>query len=335
MFRADGNGQIGLGHVMRCLAVAEMVGGTNTMFAMQEPADAVRQLLRDAGVGLMSLPATTDYVADARQFTKQLSGDELVVLDGYHFDAVYQRTILQRCYKLIVIDDLAAWHQYAHIVINHGGNAQRSMYQAEPHTQFRLGTNYALLREPFLAAGRQRLLEPAGRFEPRRVLVNLGGADPGNVSLRVVHSLHNQPPVAEITVVLGAANPHGADFEPLIGRGVRVLRNLTPEQMVAAIQNCDLAVVSCSTISYEVATVGKPFVGILTADNQLGLRDFYQQNQIALQVLDAHFTDAELRTVLPTSTEAVSHSLRQQRQFFDSRSGERIGQLFNTLRSRA
>ncbi|ADB40249.1 UDP-2,4-diacetamido-2,4,6-trideoxy-beta-L-altropyranose hydrolase [Spirosoma linguale] len=332
IFRADGGAQIGLGHIMRCLAIADMTGNLFSLsFAIQQPSDAVRDLLTQAAFGIISLPETTDYAVDAEHFSRHLTGDEFVLLDGYSFDAAYQQFIKPHCRKLIVVDDLVAWHQYADVVINHGGTIQAAAYQAENYTQFLTGTAYALLRKPFLEAGIHRPVSTLTTFQPRRVLVNLGGADPDNISHRVVESLLNEPLLEQIVVVLGAANPHGSSFASYTKERVQVRRHLSPEQMIAVIQACDIAVVSCSTISYEVATVGIPFVGILTADNQAILRTFYKDNHIALAVLEKAFAGSELRAALSLSISAVNDSLSNQRQFFDGRSGERITAFFRTL----
>ncbi|QKZ12249.1 UDP-2,4-diacetamido-2,4,6-trideoxy-beta-L-altropyranose hydrolase [Spirosoma sp. KUDC1026] len=330
VFRADGNARIGLGHVMRCTAIAEMVGTGRTLtFAIQQPTPAVRDLLHR--FDLIVLPETTDYQADAALFASQLTSRDVVVLDGYSFQAAYQRAIKQTGSTLVAVDDLAAWHQYADVVINHGGMATREVYQAEPYTQFLLGTDYALLRKPILEAATHRSGASVSHFRPKTILVNLGGADPDNCSLRVVNSLLTQAAIDEIHVILGAANPHRASFESLRQQGVRLLVNLSPQQMVDSIRACDLAVVSCSTVSYEVATVGRPFVGIITADNQIGLRDFYNEQQIALRVLEKDFAPADLTSVLQISPSEVNQSLTNQARFFDGQSGKRIGTLFETL----
>ncbi|SOD92317.1 UDP-2,4-diacetamido-2,4,6-trideoxy-beta-L-altropyranose hydrolase [Spirosoma fluviale] len=332
IFRADGGAKIGLGHIMRCLAIAEMTGDLFSLsFAIQQPSDAVRHILAQAAFDLISLPETADSAADARNLRAHLTGDEFVLLDGYSFGADYQKTIKRHCRKLIVVDDLVAWHQYADVVINHGGTIQAAAYQSESYTQFLTGTAYALLRKPFLEAGIHRSEEALTTFQPRRVLVNLGGADPDNISHRVVEALLSEPLVQQIVIVLGAANPHGDSFARYAEERVQIRRNLSPEQIVTVIQSCDVAVVSCSTISYEVATVGKPFVGILTADNQAILRTFYKDNHIALGVLEKAFTNSELWSTMSLPVSTVNNSLARQYQFFDGRSGERIAAFFRTL----
>ena len=334
IFRADGGSRIGLGHIMRCLAIAEMVGDLFRMsFAIQHPSDAIQQLLLQASFDIISLPETTNYESDAQSFSKHLTGQEFIILDGYSFDADYQKLLKQHCRKLIAIDDLVAWHQYADVVINHGGNAQVTDYQTENYTQFLLGTAYAMLRKPFLKAPKHQLVNEISAFQPQRILVNLGGADSENISQRVVGSLIQNSSIRHVVVVLGAANPHGACFATYDAQRVQIRSNLSPEEIVDVIDSCDAAIVSCSTISYEVASIGKPFIGILTANNQSGLRNFYIDNQIALAILEKDFSSVELNAGLALPASVVNASLVSQQRFFDGRSGERIAAFFRTLLS--
>ncbi len=332
VFRADGDSQIGLGHIMRCVAIAEMIEKSDPLFfAIQEPSQQVLQILHQASFQVLILPKTADYQVDVDNFVAELNGNEIVILDGYCFKEKYQKLVKQRCWKLLAIDDLAAWHQYADIVINHGGNAQITDYETEPYTNLLLGTQYALIRDPFLEAGRTNSLKKVTSFSPQYIFINLGGADPENISYRLVEILLGQPSVRKLVVVLGAANQHTDSFSQSTQQRVQVCQSLTSEQMVKVIQLCDLAIVSCSTISYEVATIGKPFIGILTADNQVSLRDFYVTNQLALRILEKNFTDYDVTSALLESTALVNTNLTSQQYFFDGKSGERIALLFRTL----
>ena len=57
IFRADGNAQIGLGHVMRCLALADMLqGGFSMQFALVTPSIEVRALIEKAGIAIIRAP---------------------------------------------------------------------------------------------------------------------------------------------------------------------------------------------------------------------------------------------------------------------------------------
>lgn len=328
IFRADGNSQIGLGHVMRCLAMAEMIIDNFTIkFAIQNPSENVIKLLSVNRISVISLPETIDYQKDLVNFLTVVSKDDIVVLDGYYFTENYQKILKNYCKSLVYIDDLHAWHQYADIIINHSGSARKSDYSSEPYTEFLLGTQYALLRKEFF----QTQLPDCIPDKLTNILINLGGADPENLSHRIVEILLKSKPALKLVLILGGANKHVAAFSHFQTETLQIKQNLSADEMIAEILACDLAIVSCSTVSYEVAIINKPFLGILTADNQMSLRDFYHKNNIALSVLEKNFEEDALLKVLEKSKEEISLTLKNQQTFFDKKTKDRISACFNNL----
>jgi len=83
-------------------------------------------------------------------FLISLKNNELVILDGYHFNEKYQRNIKSTGAKLIYIDVLVTGHQVADLIINLAPGVKNEDYFGEPHTQYLLGPNFALVRQVFL-----------------------------------------------------------------------------------------------------------------------------------------------------------------------------------------
>ena len=151
IIRADGGSSIGMGHVVRSLALAEMLKSEfDIYFAIQNPSDYVLNTIQKTTSNLISLPSTNNFIEDLNNFLNHLKGDEIVVLDGYNFESEYQNGIKEKGCKLVVIDDLHSWHQVADFVINHADGASQMDYSAESYTEFYLGLNYILLRKEFL-----------------------------------------------------------------------------------------------------------------------------------------------------------------------------------------
>jgi len=335
IFRADANSQIGLGHVMRCLALANMLDSSvDRYMAIIEPDPAVQSMLAQAGVRVIALAKAT---AEADLLTL-LNEPDQVVLDGYSFDSTYQQTIKARVKRLLFIDDLLDGQQTADVIINHAGNVTPADYDAGPDTIYCLGPLYALLRLPFL--------RPEG-FGPTPVdgpyFVSLGGADPANYSLAVVQAIHDLNPKQAIRLVLGPLYAHRASIDTLQTSlpNLTVLQNLDAGQMVAELAQCSLAITACSTIAYEVCAVNRPLIGILTADNQDRIARFLSDEKLALSV---HFPELlsrmdpsiSLKTMLKLAIqsmqftpEQIDESLASQRRYFDGRSPDRFRALFS------
>ncbi|GAB3960891.1 UDP-2,4-diacetamido-2,4,6-trideoxy-beta-L-altropyranose hydrolase [Spirosoma harenae] len=337
VFRADGTAQIGLGHVMRCLALAQMLKSDFELyFAIIEPPLAVRTVLENVELTVIPLPNTDSQSA----FLEQIESDDIVVLDGYSFDESFQQSVRTRAKKLVFIDDLVTGHQVADVVINHAGGVEKSDYDAELYTQFYLGPHYALLRPEFL--------KPEGFGQTPSngpIFVSLGGTDPNNLSLAVLEAIRKVDATLSVHLVLGPLQAHRKTIEAFQDQlpNLIIMDSLNASQMVALLQQCSLAITACSTISYEVCAINRPLIAVVTADNQTRLAKFLSEDKLAILVnfptmltrltpiltLDNMVKSAI--QVAQSSPEIVANSLRNQRRFFDGRSPERLRALFQKL----
>ncbi|KAB7732209.1 UDP-2,4-diacetamido-2,4,6-trideoxy-beta-L-altropyranose hydrolase [Rudanella paleaurantiibacter] len=317
LFRADGNTQIGMGHLMRSLALATMLGDSfKRRFAIYQPTPSVKALLSEHGFPVISLG--TQHIDELIQHSQ---AEDIVVLDGYHFDEAFQKVLRSKIHKLVFIDDLIFGHQVADVILNHTAGIPATEYEAEPYTQFLLGPRYALVNPLFRAA---QLHTSA-----KDILINLGGADIQNISHDLTNWLLRHYPECSLRVVLGSANPHVATFSHFPQDQVTLLQSLSVIQMAHEIAHCRLAIVSCSTIAYEVASIGRPFIGILTADNQKRLAHFFVQEGLALGVLKLPLNPSMLPSLL--NLNGFSDSIKRQRHYLDGLSGQRLREFFQTL----
>ncbi|MBD2753121.1 UDP-2,4-diacetamido-2,4,6-trideoxy-beta-L-altropyranose hydrolase [Spirosoma validum] len=337
LFRADGNAQIGMGHVMRCLALADMLKGEFSMcFAITEPTPTVRKLIETVGLKVIALPGSADKVA----FLMQIKKKDIVVMDGYSFDEAFQLAVRARAKKLVFIDDLIQGNQVADVVINHAGSIAESQYDAEDYTKFQLGPHYALLRPEFL--------RPEGFGAPPadgHIFVSLGGADPNNTSLTVLEAIRQVDATLPVHIVLGPFHPDQTTIESFKNQlpNLTILQNLTAEQMVDELQQCSLAITACSTIAYEVCAVNRPLIAVVTADNQNQIAQFLSEEKLALSVnfptlltrsIPVIALDKMIRLSIQSfqfSPEMVDETLANQRRFFDGHSPERFRELFQEL----
>lgn len=337
IFRADGNAQLGMGHVMRCLALADMLKGIFTMqFAITDPAPAVQTLIETAGLTVIPLPDSADKAA----FWGAIHHNDIVVLDGYSFDETFQRAVRVRVRKLVFIDDLIKGHQVADVVINHAGGIAETQYNAASYTHLYLGPHYAMLRPEFF--------RPEGFGPPPPdgpIFVSLGGADPHNTSLTVLEAIRQVDTTLPVHIVLGPFHPDRASIESFRSQlpNLTILQNLTAAQMAEELQQCSLAITACSTIAYEVCAINRPLIAVVTADNQSQLAQFLSDEKLALSVnfptlltrsIPVIALDKLLRLSIQSfqfSPETVEETLANQRRFFDGRSPERFRQVFQEL----
>ncbi len=281
LIRADASTRIGIGHMMRCLALAQawQAEGGCAVFLSHCESDAMIQRIKATGIGYIPLDEPHNATTDLRQTLDCLKEQDVdwLVLDGYHFDPGYQQTVRVAGYRLLVIDDTAHLPEYhADILLNQNLNAERLRYKYDVDTTLLLGTRYVLLRQEFLAwRGWQREIPNVAH----KVLVTMGGGDPDNVTLKVIHALEQvQVDGLETVVVVGSSNPHYEILQSAIRNlqpKIRLERNAPnmPELMTWA----DMAVSAGGSTCWELAFIGVPNVILVLADNQQGIAEGLEQ----------------------------------------------------------
>lgn len=328
-FRADGNATIGLGHVTRCLALADMLGAHfSCIFLIQNPSPALVRQIQENNHHLIPLPETSNYLKEAEEITHQyFSSDSIVVLDGYEFQTDYQRITKSTGCKLVCIDDLHAWHFVADAVINHSGGVRKDQYSCESTTQLYLGTTYALLRKPFLEVMRRDSLvaQKGGLF------ICFGGSDPENLTLRTIRSAGQTDWITRIIVVVGSAALYIESLEALKDSvpHLELYTHLGADDMIALMRKCELAIAPASGISYEIASVGLYFITGYYADNQKYLYQFLVDKELAIGA--GQFQEDVLKNILTNKSWLYSPMLEQQEKLFGGKSSRHLLGIFVRL----
>jgi UDP-2,4-diacetamido-2,4,6-trideoxy-beta-L-altropyranose hydrolase len=339
LIRADASAQIGAGHVMRCLALAEAWQDRSgqALFITACKSDSLRQRLVQEGFGLIPLERAHPDPADWETTSAVLEAHPgaWMVLDGYHFDSSYQRRVREAGHPLLVIDDMAHLeHYWADVVLNQNLHAETLQYSAEPNTQFLLGTRYVLLRREFRA---WRDWKRETHEIARKVLVTMGGSDPDNVTLKVVRALAAVGvDDLEAVVVVGAANPH---YEALhaatcaLPYAIRLLRNAP--NMPELIAWADLAVSAAGSTCWELAFMGLPAIVLVLADNQRPVADGLAVAGAAFNLgLPTMLTTGELGQQLTRFATAFHDRASMQHRAQELVDGEGVGRVVDALQGR-
>jgi UDP-2,4-diacetamido-2,4,6-trideoxy-beta-L-altropyranose hydrolase len=276
LIRADASARMGTGHLMRCLALAQAwqdAGGSCVFLAAELPG-ALQDRLATEGMQVRRVLADPGSMADAEQTSglARALGAEWVVVDGYLFGTGFQRALKQAGLYVLAIDDYGHCdHYHAEIVLNQNLHAEEAPYRRrEPSTRLLLGTDYVLLRREFLA---YRTWERPIPGVGRKVLVTLGGADPENITERVVTALDLVPIEGlEAVVVVGGSNPHLDALQSAVARsGLRSELRVNVTDMAGLMVWADAAVTAGGSSVWELARLGMPALGIGRAPQETQL----------------------------------------------------------------
>jgi UDP-2,4-diacetamido-2,4,6-trideoxy-beta-L-altropyranose hydrolase len=341
LIRADAGVNMGTGHAMRCLALAQawQDSGGRCVFVMANSTSAVERRLKAEGIEVETLTVGVGSAEDAKQ-TVHIGGEQnadWIVVDGYQFDSAYQSAVRTAEFKLLLIDDnFRAGPYHADIVLNQNIHAKSGSYaNCDSSTQFLLGSRYVLLRKEFRPwRNWRREISANGR----RVLVTMGGSDPNNLTASVVDAIRKLSiPNLETIVLVGGSNPHLSPIEKSIqSDSTRVIIDAAnvPELMAWA----DVAVSGAGTTLWEMCFLGLPGILLVLAENQEDVAATAGKMGIAWSLGNAMDVSVpalaeKLAALLDSKSSRMSQS-KEGKKLVDGRGAERVVAFLSGLELR-
>jgi UDP-2,4-diacetamido-2,4,6-trideoxy-beta-L-altropyranose hydrolase len=290
LFRADADSQMGVGHVMRCLALAQAwqdVGG-RAMFVMAAAPTALEERLQNERCEVQRISAQLGSPDDAHQAVQlaQQRAALWVVVDGYQFGAAYQQMIKEAGLRLLVFDDYGHAGRYsADLVVNQNLYASEQLYGRRAwYTRLLLGTTFVPLRREFMRWLTWKQEVPA---VARRVLILTGGGDPGGVSLGLLEALEPLPGLdgLEARLVIGPSYGGVEELERACQEArvpVRLERHV--QDLAELMAWADVAIATGGVVSWELAFMGLPFLVVAAVDNQARVAESLSHAGIAISL---------------------------------------------------
>lgn len=273
--RVDATTAMGGGHLVRCLALAQAWkdAGGNAAFVGRYEGE-FPSLLAAAGMPITHVARPHPDLSDVCLTNDRIgaaTGAErpFLVIDGYHFDLGYQRSLRAASHAWILrVDDSEGVPQFeADILLNQNVHAVAIPYDCDPNVVVLAGTRYALLRKEFHAPAPGRVIPPAAT----RVLAMFGGSDPAGVSAMVLRAFDQLADAGlRLDLVVGPGNLRSDELERLASElGERVRLHCHPQSIAALMRQADLAVAAAGSTVWELAALGVPMLLTATAPNQM------------------------------------------------------------------
>lgn len=280
LIRTDASVEIGSGHLMRCLTLADQLRGEDAevAFACRDLPGGMFDLLQARGYRCARLfstesgavPQENDAKATIEAARRLFSGGlDWFVVDHYGLDATWERMLRPHARKLMVIDDLANRSHDCDLLLdqNYYHDLDRRYQGLVPDTCITLlGPAYVLLGSEF-ADAKRRLRARDGAV--RRILVFFGGSDPSNLTKKTLEALRllGKPDI-EVDVVVGSANPNRIAIQTLCDELPNVTFHCQVANMAELILNADLGIGAGGAAMWERCCLGLPTITVVFAANQ-------------------------------------------------------------------
>lgn len=294
LVRCDASAEIGFGHLMRCIALAERLtaAGDAVTFLIREEEGAAR-ILRRAGLDAVWLPRRCALgtvlgrlqriVAEGRSAGRR----PWVVLDSYEAPQRQSETALEAGAQVLVVDDLGSMVDGVQMIVNPNLDAAPAWYPHRNGTRLLLGAPYVLLRREFREVPRRE-----AAAEVRRLLVTLGGSDAHNRTALILNGLslleERWRRALEVDVVLGFGSTHAEAVERLAATlPLRCRVHRSVDRMAALFAGADMAVTAAGGTVYEAARFGVPVAMVTLSEHQQRNAEAFVRSGLGVALGDA------------------------------------------------
>jgi spore coat polysaccharide biosynthesis predicted glycosyltransferase SpsG len=270
LFRCDASPKIGLGHVVRCLALADELHenhGATVSFAMRS-SPLASEIVKRRAYPILQPSDSGNGVFDQEAWLHDCmskSGAQTLVVDVR--DDLSKLTLDALAGKgavIAVLDDCSDRRWAADVAFYPPVPQVQRMDWSGFRGRLCIGWEWLVLRPQFALS-----------FPPRNhakcsLLIAMGGSDPAGLTLKAVRAVDGLKGDFKSTIILGSGFCHGQSLRELLGQTRRqfMVREDVSE-MGAAMAKADLAICSFGMTAYELAAMGVPSVyACLTADHE-------------------------------------------------------------------
>lgn len=286
IFRADANANIGQGHVMRCLSIADSFKEAGH-FCMFVCADEIGVSMAE-NRGYETFYLKSDYsktMEEIPKLTKIIEKEkpDVIIMDGYFFSNEYFKSVKNICRESIeenkclsvYLDDVYSFAYDVDLVINYNVYASKERYEALYSKEiskpfFVLGPKYAPLRSEFAKESKD-VKEKQIPDTAKNVMISVGGADPLHLAIDFVRYIVKDEELKDVQFkfVLGKMEKDIEEIKRIAASTNNITVNVNVPNMKEMIEKADVAVSAAGSTQYEICACKTPCICFSMADNQV------------------------------------------------------------------
>lgn len=305
IIRADANPNIGMGHIMRCLSVADSFAASGEKVTFIHADDGVADLVHSRGYEAIVLHS------DYREMEEKVWPDlhpALTIVDSYFVTKPYLEKLRLRS-TVVYIDDILFFPYPVDILVNYNAYGPFAGYHElyensgveEPH--FILGSTYAPLRAMFRGIPKKEQKKSV-----ENVLISTGGSDPDHLALRIVEA---EPTARTYHLLLGNMNEDKERIKALAAENQHLVLHENVTDMKTLICSMDLAVSAAGSTLYEICACGVPLITYVLADNQIPGAQAFERLGLALNLGDMREVE-DLSHLILSSIEELADNFERR-----------------------
>lgn len=248
-FLADGNYEIGLGHVMRCITLARE--------------------FRKRGFSVYFLSKCEEGILKIKEnkfdLLNKLDNTDIIIIDKYELSNSFFLSMKKYCKIIAYIDDVNEFDYPVDIVINGSLISSELGYIKGNNKILLLGPQYNILRDEFRGMPKRVI-----RDKVQNIMVTTGGADPFNTTIEIIKLIRSNIKYdnMKLHVVIGSGFVNAEKLKKEIMNYKNIMLYENVKQMSKIMVASDIAFSAGGGTLYELCACGTPTIGLILAQNQ-------------------------------------------------------------------
>jgi len=267
--RVDGNSQIGMGHISRCLSIASALKKKNADFCFICSNNTPVKLMEELGYSV--------HVIEKSQYDSWSVDDEIcfikansisvLLIDSYYVSNPLLNK-LHSITRIIYLDDLYRFDYDVDIILNYNIEANDELYKSTEHLSRKcyLGARFFPLKESLRYSEKNNI-----NRKVKNVLITTGATDPFQCLKTIMHAIDVEKYVdITFSVILGLFydEQYCSNLMNLYYGVDNIVFLKWGQDMKKLYGRSDLVIAPGSTTIYEALSLGAPCISFQFADNQ-------------------------------------------------------------------
>lgn len=253
----EGGGNIGFGHLSRCISLYDEVSSRGITVEVFVSGDVNNiGFIKERNV-INENWLNKDYL------NNNITTEDYVIVDSYNAEKVLYEIIASKAKKTLYIDDYNRIDYPKGIIVNPALDTCNITYNKSFENDLLIGSKYVILRSSFIGLNNKVV-----RKKVQRILVMLGGTDVKSITEQIIYKICNnerQNIIFDI-IVPNSQFEQMKKYENQVN--LNIYTNINEDEMSQLMINSDFAITAAGQSIYELMATNTPFIAIKVIDNQ-------------------------------------------------------------------
>lgn len=256
-FFTEAGKDIGLGHLYRCLSLAQAFKEENHQCMFNVSCEEyLKNIVFEYKVYIK------DWIFNSQKIFENLNPSDIIIIDSYKASNKLIKNLADKFKNIIFFDDFNRVNYQSGIIINGALNAEE-IYSKNKNLLYLLGPKYQTLRKEFWN------IKPKKKNSSiNNILITFGGSDSRNLSPKVLEFFNENCPNSNKNIIIGNSFSNVDDLNMLDNNYTKIFHSPKADEICELMIKSDISICGAGQTLYELARTKTPSLFIGVAKNQ-------------------------------------------------------------------